>query len=86
LFQAGGRTPASLAAQADPIVANDPVAQGFAAASATAVVQPSIPAMNSVWGPWGITEVNIANGTATDPAAAWDQMVIDITNAIASAG
>ncbi|MDR0960020.1 MAG: extracellular solute-binding protein [Propionibacteriaceae bacterium] len=82
LFQAGGRPPANLAAQQDPSVMNDPVASGFALQAENSIVQPSIPAMNSVWGPWGTTEKNISDGTAADPAAAWDQMITDITNAI----
>ncbi|MCL2788138.1 MAG: extracellular solute-binding protein [Micrococcales bacterium] len=83
LFQAGGRTPASLEAQADPIVANDPIAAGFAQAAGDAIVQPSIPAMNEVWTPLGHTEVEIISGTAKDPVAAWDAMVENIAAAIA---
>ncbi|MDR3203023.1 MAG: extracellular solute-binding protein [Bifidobacteriaceae bacterium] len=83
LFKAGGRTPASLEAQADPIIAEDPIASGFAAAAANAVVQPSIPAMNSVWAPLGQTEADLVSGAAGDLAPTWDKMIADITAAIA---
>ncbi|MDR1799891.1 MAG: maltose ABC transporter substrate-binding protein [Bifidobacteriaceae bacterium] len=85
LYKLGGRMPANKEALADPSITDDPVAKGFAEAAGDAIVQPSIPAMNSVWGPWGLTEVAIADGKVTDPAAAWDQMISDIEKAITEA-
>ncbi|MDR1825803.1 MAG: maltose ABC transporter substrate-binding protein [Bifidobacteriaceae bacterium] len=83
LYKLGGRMPANLEALADPSITDDPVAKGFAEAAGDAQVQPSIPAMNQVWSPWGLTEVAIADGKVTDPAAAWDEMITNIETAIA---
>ncbi|MDR0432017.1 MAG: extracellular solute-binding protein [Bifidobacteriaceae bacterium] len=83
LFKVGGRTPASLDAQADPVITGDPIAAGFAEAAADAVVQPSIPAMNQVWTPLGQEEADLISGKASDPAGTWDEMITNIESAIA---
>jgi arabinogalactan oligomer/maltooligosaccharide transport system substrate-binding protein len=83
LFKAGGRTPANEEAQADPTITNDPIASGFAAAAADAVVQPSIPAMSQVWVPLGQEEADLISGKAKDTAGTWDEMIANIDSAIA---
>jgi arabinogalactan oligomer/maltooligosaccharide transport system substrate-binding protein len=83
LFKAGGRTPANLTAQADPLIADDPIAAGFAEAAADAVVQPSIPAMNEIWTPLGQEEADLISGKAADAAGTWDEMIANIEAAIA---
>jgi len=79
LFELGGRAPA-LTAAADKV--DDPILQGFNEAGATGAPMPSIPEMGSVWSFWGTTEVQIIDGQATDPAAAWTTMVENIQGAI----
>lgn len=76
IYEVGHRLPA-LTEAADE-VSSDPIIAGFAAAAANAVPMPSIPEMDSVWAFWGVTEANIVNGTSTDPAAAWNEMVSNI--------
>ncbi|MDR1295319.1 MAG: extracellular solute-binding protein [Bifidobacteriaceae bacterium] len=83
LFKAGGRRPASEEAQADPVIANDPIMAGFAAAAADAQVQPGIPAMNQVWVPLGQEQADLISGKASDPAGTWDEMITNIADAIA---
>ena len=79
LYELGGRAPALIAA-ADKV--DDPILQGFNEAGATGAPMPSIPEMGSVWSFWGTTEVQIIDGQATDPAAAWTTMVENIQGAI----
>lgn len=79
LYQAGDRPPALIAA-ADA-ASDDPITAGFRAVGAAAVPMPSIPEMGSVWAFWGVTEANIISG-ATEPTAAWQKMVSDITGAL----
>lgn len=79
LAEAGNRPPALLSAAEQ--FADDPIMTGFAAVGATAAPMPSIPAMNSVWEFWGVTEANIISGAAA-PADAWNKMVSDIEGAI----
>jgi arabinogalactan oligomer/maltooligosaccharide transport system substrate-binding protein len=86
LFKAGGRTPANLEAQSDPVITGDPIAAGFAAAAEHAVVQPSIPAMNEVWTPLGQEEADLITGKATDAAGTWDDMIANIEGAITKSG
>ncbi len=77
LYQISNRTPA-LTSAADKALASDPIAAGFAAVATDAVPMPSIPEMSAVWTYWGKTEVAIVSGAATDPVAAWDEMVAAI--------
>ncbi|WP_372592939.1 extracellular solute-binding protein [Actinotalea sp.] len=79
LYELGGRAPA-LTAAADKV--DDPILQGFNEAGATGAPMPSIPEMGSVWSFWGTTEVQIIDGQASDPAAAWTTMVDNIQGAI----
>ncbi len=78
LFELGNRIPA-LTASADAIT-GDPVAEGFAAAAATAQPMPSIPEMGEVWAFWGVTQAQIIDGA--DPVPTWDKMIADIETAI----
>lgn len=78
LYEAGNRIPA-LTAAADAIT-GDPVAEGFAEVSETALPMPSIPEMNEVWAFWGVTQAQIVDGA--DPVSSWDKMVDDIQGAI----
>lgn len=80
LYEAGDRPPALISAAEK--AAEDPITAGFIAAGEGASPMPNIPAMASVWAPWGKTQAAIVNGTATDPAAAWAQMITDIQTAI----
>jgi arabinogalactan oligomer/maltooligosaccharide transport system substrate-binding protein len=84
LFKSGGRVPANTAAAADQAVTGDAVAGGFLEAGQDAVLQPAIPAMNQVWGPWGKAESDIVGGA--DPATAWDGAMREIARAIDDAG
>lgn len=81
LAKAGNR-PAALIAAAEEL-ADDPIMSGFAAIGETAAPMPSIPAMNSVWSFWGVTEANIISGAAA-PVESWEKMVSDIQAAIGS--
>jgi arabinogalactan oligomer/maltooligosaccharide transport system substrate-binding protein len=85
LFKAGGRTPASLEAQADPLVADDPIVAGFKDAANEGILQPAIAAMNEVWSPLGITEVELIDGKSSNPSDTWDTMVKNIETAIGKA-
>ncbi len=76
LYESGDRPPALKSAAA--VAAQDPITAGFMAAGEHAQPMPSIPEMAAVWTPWGRTEAAIINGSATDPAAAWAQMIEDI--------
>jgi arabinogalactan oligomer/maltooligosaccharide transport system substrate-binding protein len=80
LYKAGNRPPAQKAAAA--AAASDPLVAAWAKVGADGMPMPAIPAMSQVWLFWGDTQVSIINGTATDPAAAWDKMISDIQGAI----
>lgn len=80
MYEAGDRPPALTAAS--EMAAQDPLTAGFIAAGEGASPMPNIPAMASVWTPWGNTEAAIINGSAADPAAAWAAMIADIQTAI----
>jgi arabinogalactan oligomer/maltooligosaccharide transport system substrate-binding protein len=79
LYKSGGRLPA-LTAAADKV--DDEVLKGFLAAGATGAPMPSIPEMGAMWAFWGTTQVQIINGQAKDPAAAWDKMVDNMQKAV----
>jgi arabinogalactan oligomer/maltooligosaccharide transport system substrate-binding protein len=79
LYTLGGRLPA-LTASADKV--DDKVLAGFTEAATTGAPMPSIPEMDGVWSSWSETEVQIINGQATDPSAAWNQMTTNIQDTI----
>lgn len=80
MYEAGDRPPALTAAA--KTAAEDPITAGFIAAGEGAYPMPALPEMAAVWTPWGNTEAAIINGSASDPAAAWTQMISDIEAAI----
>ena len=76
-YQKANKTPANLAAL--KVASANPVIKGFAAAGATAVAMPNIPAMDSVWDKWGKVEARILTGHAVGSAAAdWAATMTDI--------
>lgn len=75
LYKMGGRAPA-LTASASAI--DDPLIKGFDEAGKSGQPMPAIAEMGYVWEFWGNTEMQILNGTAADPAAAWTAMVENI--------
>jgi len=79
LFEASGRPPALASLNAE-ISASDPEVQAWSAAGANGDPMPSIPEMDSVWGPLGIAIANIASGQG-DPA----QIMSDAASAITAA-
>jgi arabinogalactan oligomer/maltooligosaccharide transport system substrate-binding protein len=81
LFNVSGRIPANKSAR--EAAKDDRVVQGFADASQNAEPLPAIPAMASVWAPWGATQMQILTGKA-EPEAAWTKMIADIEAAIAN--
>ncbi|GAB4084700.1 extracellular solute-binding protein [Myceligenerans cantabricum] len=78
LAEAGGRAPASIEA-AEQV--DDELMRQFSDAAGTAPM-PSIPEMGSVWQFWGVTEVELIEGTSQDPSQAWNTMVDNIQGAI----
>lgn len=76
-FTKANKTPANLAAL--KVASANLTIKGFAAAGATAVPMPNIPAMDSVWDKWGKVEGRIMKGIAVGSAAAdWDATMADI--------
>ena len=71
LYDLGGRVPADTTV-ADKIT--DEMLAGFAQAGKDGQPMPTIPEMGSVWTHWGAAQVNIINGQAADPVAAWQTM------------
>ena len=65
-YTKANKTPANLAAL--KVASANPVVKGFAAAGATAVPMPNIPAMDSVWDKWGKVEARILTGHAVGSA------------------
>lgn len=65
MYEAGGRPPA-LQETLDAVSADNPDIEAFAVSGEGAQPMPNIPAMNAVWGPLGVAEVDIIGG---DPAA-----------------
>ncbi|MGW1995791.1 sugar ABC transporter substrate-binding protein [Embleya sp. NPDC001921] len=65
LYDTGGRVPATTAVLDQ--VANDPVVAGFARAAQAGAPTPNLPAMDSVWADWGLTQLAIVQGRG-DPA------------------
>ncbi|WP_088288162.1 extracellular solute-binding protein [Kineosporia sp. A_224] len=78
------QNPPALTAALDEVSA-DPNMKAFGEIGATAVLSPSIPAMDQVWGPWGLTQVAILNGQG-DPVALWKAMAAKIEAAITKSG
>ncbi|MBO0608025.1 sugar ABC transporter substrate-binding protein [Myceligenerans salitolerans] len=78
LAEAGGRAPASTEAAGQ---VDDEIMRQFSEAAGTSPM-PSIPEMGSVWQFWGVTEVELIQGKADDPAASWNTMVENIESAI----
>lgn len=78
LYELGKRIPAmpSVAAKVD-----DADIKAFAEVAGAGVPMPAIPAMNSVWEFWGVTEANIVTGKE-QPAEGWTTMTDNITKAI----
>jgi len=75
LYELAGRTPAMTEAAAQ---VDDPILAGFGEAGAQGLPMPAIPEMAAVWSFWGSTQISIINGTASDPVAAWNQMIQNI--------
>ncbi len=61
MYEAGNRPPA-LQETLDAVAADNPDIEAFAAAGEGAQPMPNIPAMNAVWGPLGVAEVDIVEG------------------------
>ncbi|MEU5872439.1 maltose ABC transporter substrate-binding protein [Glycomyces sp. NPDC047369] len=82
LAEAGGRLPA-LTAAAETYAEGNADAQGFAAAGENAVPMPNIPAMDSVWEPFGRAEADAIDGTTpgADAAATAAQTIRDAVGA-----
>ena len=80
-YNKANKTPANLAAL--KVASTDPVIKGFAAAGATAVPMPNIPAMDSVWDKWGKVEARILTGKAVGSAKAdWAATMTEIQNLV----
>jgi arabinogalactan oligomer/maltooligosaccharide transport system substrate-binding protein len=76
-YSKANKTPANLAAL--KVASSNLTIKGFAAAGATAVPMPNIPAMDSVWDKWGKVEGRIMKGIAVGSAAAdWDATMGEI--------
>lgn len=73
LYEAGGRPPA-LTSAFEAASAKDSTIGDFGAVGLSGVPMPSIPEMGAVWNYWGATEAALVNGTAGEPAAAWQDM------------
>lgn len=71
MYELGGRAPA-LTESAQSI--DDELIAGFDEAGKDGQPMPAIPEMNAVWEFWGNTEIQIINGQAPDPKAAWKTM------------
>ena len=71
MYELGGRAPA-LTESAQSI--DDELIAGFDEAGKDGQPMPTIPEMNAVWEFWGNTEIQIINGQAPDPKAAWKTM------------
>ena len=69
-YTKANKTPANLAAL--KVASANPVIKGFAAAGATAVPMPNIPAMDSVWDKWGKVEGRIMKGIPDGGSATGD--------------
>ncbi|THV24407.1 sugar ABC transporter substrate-binding protein [Glycomyces paridis] len=69
LAEAGGRLPA-LTAAAEAFSEGNTDIQGFAAAGENAVPMPNIPAMDSVWEPFGRAQADAVDGASTGEEAA----------------
>ncbi|MBA2696492.1 MAG: maltose ABC transporter substrate-binding protein [Actinobacteria bacterium] len=63
MYEAGGRPPA-LQETLDAVAKDNPDIEAFAKSGEGAQPMPNIPAMNAVWGPLGVAEVDIVEGAA----------------------
>jgi len=79
LYEAYQRPPALLEAY-DAVAAEDPDIAKQAEASKNGDILPSIPAMQSVWGPWGIAEAAVIGGA--DPTSSFTKAADTIKAAI----
>lgn len=79
LFEAGQRPPAFVEAL-DAVSADNPDIAAWSEAGEGAVPMPNIPAMNSVWGPLGLAQVDIIEGdeAAARMQAAQEEIVANI--------
>ncbi len=78
MYELARRTPA-LTESADAV--DDEILAGFGEAGKDGDPLPSIPEMGAVWNFWGATEISIIDGSAADPAGAWDTMITNIEGA-----
>lgn len=75
MYEMAGRMPA-LTESADAV--DDEILAGFGEAGKDGQPMPAIPEMGSVWTFWGAAELSIIDGSAADPAAAWETMISNI--------
>lgn len=81
LYDTGGRVPATTAVLDQ--VENDPVVAGFARAAQAGMPTPNLPAMDSVWADWGLTQLAIIQGHG-DPGELTGAMAARIRAKIAA--
>lgn len=60
---------------------DDPILAGFGEAGTDGDPLPAIAEMGAVWTFWGAAELSIVDGSAADPAAAWNTMITNIEGA-----
>jgi len=75
IYEVSRRTPA-LEESADKV--EDPILEGFGEAGIDGDPLPAIAEMGAVWTFWGAAELSIVDGSAADPAAAWNTMITNI--------
>ncbi len=79
LYEESRRTPA-LEESANAV--DDPILEGFGEAGVDGDPLPAIPEMGAVWTFWGAAELSIVDGSAADPATAWNTMITNIQGEI----
>ncbi len=75
LYEVSRRTPALEESAAK---VEDPILEGFGEAGLEGDPLPAIAEMGAVWTFWGAAEISIVDGSAADPAAAWNTMITNI--------
>lgn len=75
IYEISRRTPA-LEESADKV--EDPILEGFGEAGIDGDPLPAIAEMGAVWTFWGAAQLSIVDGSAADPAAAWNTMITNI--------